>query len=239
MNYSKIYESLIERARTRSITGYIEYHHVIPKCLGGSNDSSNLVALTAEEHFLAHQLLIKIHHDSPMLYKLTYACQAMTLFNESHHGRQISKLKQYGWIRRAVSNATTGIKRGPHSQETRDKISLAKLGQPSALKGRTLPERTDEHRKNLSAASTGKKKSATALASIQKAAAARKGMVRSEQTRQKMSISRKGKAQPNIAKSRLGKPSGMLGKTQSAETRAKISETKKMKAQLKQQNDKI
>ncbi|XAO17074.1 homing endonuclease [Escherichia phage FL23] len=60
MNYEKIYNSLIDRARNRALTGYKERHHIIPKCLGGSNDASNLVDLTPEEHYVAHQLLVKI-----------------------------------------------------------------------------------------------------------------------------------------------------------------------------------
>jgi len=36
--------------------------------MGGSDDKSNLVDLTPEEHFLAHQLLLKIHrHGEPQL----------------------------------------------------------------------------------------------------------------------------------------------------------------------------
>jgi hypothetical protein len=36
-------------------------HHVIPKHMGGSDDPSNLVELTIEEHAEAHQLLYKMH----------------------------------------------------------------------------------------------------------------------------------------------------------------------------------
>lgn len=62
MNYFLIYERLIAKARVRVCPdGYVERHHVLPKALGGSDDSSNLVALTAKEHFLAHVLLAKIH----------------------------------------------------------------------------------------------------------------------------------------------------------------------------------
>ena len=41
--------------------GYVERHHILPRALGGTDDSSNLVALTAREHFLAHMLLAKIY----------------------------------------------------------------------------------------------------------------------------------------------------------------------------------
>ena len=66
--YKNTYDSLIEKRRKFPLTknkkdpnyAYCETHHVIPKCLGGSNDKENLVNLTAREHFIAHKLLYKI-----------------------------------------------------------------------------------------------------------------------------------------------------------------------------------
>ena len=55
MDYKKIYQQIIDRARSRSITGYKETHHIIPRCLGGTDDPMNLVDLTPEEHYVAHQ----------------------------------------------------------------------------------------------------------------------------------------------------------------------------------------
>jgi hypothetical protein len=58
MNYKKIYEQLIHRARERTmVDGYTEIHHIIPRSEGGSNDKDNLVELTGREHFIAHKLL--------------------------------------------------------------------------------------------------------------------------------------------------------------------------------------
>lgn len=89
MNYEKIYNSLIERAKNRTLEGYKEIHHVIPRCLGGSDDPSNLAALTPEEHYLAHQLLIKIHPKNKKLIKA--AC--MMIPNRPNN-------KMYGWLKR-------------------------------------------------------------------------------------------------------------------------------------------
>ena len=67
MNYQNIYESLIQRAKTRGlIEGYKESHHITPRCMGGSDDADNLVNLTAREHFIAHLLLAKIHNNSKL-----------------------------------------------------------------------------------------------------------------------------------------------------------------------------
>ncbi len=61
MNYQRIYDDLIKRAKKRPRPeGYVECHHIMPTSLGGTDDRSNLVYLTAREHFIAHKLLIKI-----------------------------------------------------------------------------------------------------------------------------------------------------------------------------------
>lgn len=60
MNYQKIYDNIIHNRLLNSITdGYTECHHILPKSLGGSNDKSNLINLTAREHFICHLLLTK------------------------------------------------------------------------------------------------------------------------------------------------------------------------------------
>lgn len=59
--YTNWYNAIINRALTRECpTGYVEKHHILPKSLGGSNDISNLVTLTAKEHFIVHHLLVKM-----------------------------------------------------------------------------------------------------------------------------------------------------------------------------------
>lgn len=96
MNYRKIYDSLIERGKNRKLEGYKESHHIIPKCLGGKDTKDNLVELTPEEHYLAHQLLVKIYPNEP---KLIYAAQMMIPNRPSN--------KMYGWIRRKYSKAVS------------------------------------------------------------------------------------------------------------------------------------
>ena len=48
------------RAQGRVLECYVEYHHIIPSSLGGTNDESNKVALTAREHYIAHLLLVRM-----------------------------------------------------------------------------------------------------------------------------------------------------------------------------------
>jgi hypothetical protein len=71
MNYLKIYKNLIEsRQKTRDLEKGADYeiHHVSPRCLGGTDESSNLVKLTYREHYIAHWLLIKIYPNEPKIH---------------------------------------------------------------------------------------------------------------------------------------------------------------------------
>ena len=61
MNYSIHYNLLITRAQNRELLIHKEAHHIIPRCLGGSDSKDNLVNLTYREHYIAHLLLAKIH----------------------------------------------------------------------------------------------------------------------------------------------------------------------------------
>lgn len=80
------------RAKARVLNCYTERHHVIPRCLGGSDSPDNLVNLTPEEHYVAHQLLVRMHPNNP---KLIYAAVLMTANRPSN--------KLYGWLRRRLS----------------------------------------------------------------------------------------------------------------------------------------
>lgn len=103
MNYALIYARLIERAKTREWKRgelYFEEHHVIPRCLGGSDEDRNLVKLTPEEHFIAHELLVKIYPEHPgLIYALTKLIQA--------GAGQVRNNRLYGWHKRRLSAVTS------------------------------------------------------------------------------------------------------------------------------------
>ncbi len=133
MNYKAHYDKLIERGQYTMIHGYRERHHIIPKCLGGTDDEDNLVYLTAEEHYVAHQLLVKMH---PNNRKLIYAAKMMTIGNKTH-GRKGNKL--YGWLRQLfVANPPSiGYK---HTQDAKDRMSTAHSGKK--LSAESIRKRT-------------------------------------------------------------------------------------------------
>jgi hypothetical protein len=84
MNYTKIYNSIIEKRKTHPLFGvYTETHHIIPKSIGGSDNPENLVNLSAREHFICHRLLIEIHKNHKQnYYKMVKAFFMMLVTNE-------------------------------------------------------------------------------------------------------------------------------------------------------------
>src|SRR5690606_23020829 len=82
MNYYNIYNSLMSSRkllnRKSNNDGKLERHHIIPKCMGGTNDKNNLVYLTTKEHFIAHLLLTKIYNGrdkAKMIFAFSKMCQ--------------------------------------------------------------------------------------------------------------------------------------------------------------------
>jgi hypothetical protein len=106
MNYKRIYEHLVERGQKRLILeGYKEVHHIIPRCMGGKDEVNNLVNLTPEEHFVAHQLLIKMY---PGNIRLVRACDVMS--KDTKVNKYWRRNKMYGWLRRRLHVPKVNIK---------------------------------------------------------------------------------------------------------------------------------
>ncbi|NBU99844.1 MAG: HNH endonuclease [Spirochaetia bacterium] len=94
MNYKKIYDQIIERRKNNPFDGYSESHHIIPRSLGGTNDKSNLVKLSAREHFICHLLLVKIHSSGNNHYKMIRAFLMMLVSGGDHQRFSPSKTYQ-------------------------------------------------------------------------------------------------------------------------------------------------
>jgi hypothetical protein len=63
MNYERIYNEFIadRRIKEAGLVGYAEKHHIVPRSKGGSEEASNLISLTPEDHIRAHILLGRIY----------------------------------------------------------------------------------------------------------------------------------------------------------------------------------
>ena len=182
MNYEKVYYRIIERAKSRILEGYVEKHHIIPRCMGGSDEDGNIVALTAREHFICHRLLVKMHPANKGLHLAVY------FMSNTRKGLRVSA-RTYTELREGASEAVRGSK---HSQETKRKMSESMKGRSAHNKGKKVSEET---KRKLSEARKGKKVSEETKRRISETL---KGRKTSEETKRKMSEAKKGiKKGPN------------------------------------------
>jgi len=92
--YKFWHDNIIARAKKRQLSGYKERHHIIPKCLNGSDKKTNLVNLTAKEHFIVHMLLCKFTTDL-IRKKMLCAFNAMCiLYNNGRRYKITSRISQ-------------------------------------------------------------------------------------------------------------------------------------------------
>ena len=175
---------LIERARARVMDDYVERHHIVPHCMGGTDVIENVVQLTPEEHFDAHMLLAKLH---PNHRGLVYA--AFLMSGKEKYGRA-----KYAWLRRLYSDSR---RETPLSDAHKLAIGASSKGRPMQeiqkaamsvrFKGKPL---SSEHRAAISAALRGRSLSDSNRAAI---GAAHKGVPLSAEHRASISSTLKGK----------------------------------------------
>lgn len=117
--YTKWYFQIIENAKIRKSSEYTENHHILPVCLGGTNNKNNMVRLTAKEHLICHMLLTKMHDDN----RLKYAVSAMCMINL---GQQRYKLNAntYAYIKKCNSVATSQRLYSNHPRSNLNKIRI-------------------------------------------------------------------------------------------------------------------
>jgi len=111
-------------------------HHIIPKHMGGSNDLSNLIELTVEEHAEAHRVLYEQHGH----WQDEVAWKALTGQITSDDIRRIETIMTW-----------TGRK---HTEETKEKIREARKKQKNTNRGY---KHTEESLVKMSAVHKGKK----------------------------------------------------------------------------------
>lgn len=112
-------------------------HHIIPRHAGGTDDPSNLIELTPEEHAEAHRILYE------------------------KYGRIQDKVAWLGLAKLATNKEIIAeLLAQPKSEEHKRKISEAHKGmkKPWAAggKGNLGKPKTEEHRKNISKGKKGK-----------------------------------------------------------------------------------
>jgi hypothetical protein len=205
MDYSKIYNQLITRAKNRDLDCYYEIHHIVPRCFGGLDESSNLVKLTAREHFISHLLLCKIY---PNHNGLRLALWMMANVKDKKQERYSPNSRLYEMIRLEYSESIKGANNHnynkKHSDETKKKMS------------QKAKERTGEKNNFY-----GKTHSVETREKIKKTIT---GFNHSEETKKKMREDRKGKVS-----GRKGKINSAEHNQKASESLKKSWEIRKLK----------
>ena len=94
------------------------WHHIIPRHMGGTDDPSNLVELTVEEHAQAHLELYDFKYGKP----------------------------EDAWAARILGappktdRHTSGMKGKNHSEDTKSRMSASRVGNKNRLGSSVLPK---------------------------------------------------------------------------------------------------
>lgn len=168
MNYQRLYDAIVAkfygptRSEAKTIHGYVETHHILPRCQGGTDDESNLVHLPAKAHFLLHYLLVKIHPNSSPLWYAVYMMRN-TFKEGTQRGkeyrvssrtydiikRNLSRLGRSDELKRKVSESLMGRKRGPHSEEHKANMSASMKGKKHAYSEEGLVARRKSNKERV------------------------------------------------------------------------------------------
>ena len=162
--YKSWYDSIIQKANNRILSGYKEKHHILPRCLGGKDNKENLAILTAREHFIVHMLLCKFTTGKARI-KMLYAFNFMSVVRNKNRDYKINskiaqklrleffnnKPKHTKESKLKMSKSRLGMKL---SKETRKKVGLSQIGNKKALG----MKHSKEFRKKLSQLLKGNKR---------------------------------------------------------------------------------
>lgn len=139
-------------------------HHIIPKHMGGSNDPSNLVELTVEEHAEAHRVLWETHGK----WQDFLAWKALSgQITSDDLRRELARLSRLG--RQLTEDTKNKIRKARALQvfsvETRQKMSNSRRGKP---RPRTVNMISPETNLKRSVALKGRPKQKSSLPSLWK-----------------------------------------------------------------------
>ena len=190
--YKLWHDNIIAKAKNRTLEGYKEVHHIIPKSCGGSNDKDNLIALTAREHYIIHMLL-PFFTTGRIKHKMLNAFMYMTAKSKACKRDYKINSKVYEKLRSEFSKSLKGRRLTP---EWKAKIS-------KTLTGTKLPESV---KRKISLANMGKKmneKSKAIFAILNKGNKYNLGKKASLETKKKISIAHTGKKLSNETKAKI------------------------------------
>lgn len=104
--YTEWYYRIIYQRQKVKYDGYTENHHILPRCLGGTDEPSNLVELSAREHFICHLLLTKMIDNS----SINYAYIAMVNMKNEYQQRDYKITSRHYAYSKELNSKETSIR---------------------------------------------------------------------------------------------------------------------------------
>lgn len=118
LNYKRIYDSIVNNRIKNKYEGYTESHHILPKSLGGSDEKTNLVDLTAREHYICHLLLTKMFDkDTPEYFKMLKAYNMMCNAKSNQERDYKINSRLYESLRKDFSKALSICQLGENNNQ--------------------------------------------------------------------------------------------------------------------------
>ena len=177
MNYLRIYNNIIYTAQQRILPPetYKENHHIRPRGIGGTDINTNVVSITAKEHFICHHLLTKLYPDNiKILMGFWIMVNGFTTIYQDRTYRVTARVfstireKAMTTLHEHTKGLPSPMKGKHHTPEAKLKLRLAKLGVPNSKEAnekirqvRIGTKRSLETCKKISVATKGKKKNNT------------------------------------------------------------------------------
>jgi hypothetical protein len=252
LTYNEFINNILKtRGRFECGDEYHERHHILPRCMDGTDDEENLIDLFAREHFIAHKLLAQENPDNN---KLVYAWwmlahiddrdvtpeeyeAARINFASAHKGHSVSDE-----VRSRLREFHMGLKA---SEETKKKMSEMRMGHICSEETRQKIRESnmghymsEETKEKISKSKKGKYCGENSplwgkpipddvKEKIRKTLTGRK---RTEESKRKQSESLMGhfvsdETREKMSNARQGEKNYMFGKKHSAETREKMRKT--------------
>lgn len=155
--YSKWYFTIINSPKNN--LNYYEKHHILPRCMGGTNNKENVVKLSAKQHYICHKLLTKMVRNNSHRTKMYFALHRMIYSNSKNMLRYFPSANQYEKLRIIHSKNVSELMSKP---KTKQHIKNIIKANKKRVKGKTLVEqygqkKADEIKAKMSESRTGNK----------------------------------------------------------------------------------
>lgn len=164
--YTRLYYLIVERAKSRTIFGYTETHHIIPKSLGGRDSKDNLVILTAKEHYICHRLLTKMTEGCNRS-KMWNALNLMIRAHRDYQKRYVPNGRVYQTVKEELSKINSKRFSGKNNPMYGKEITYQHRARLKAARAKRVY--TEEHKRAISLGLLGRVHSDNTRESIREA----------------------------------------------------------------------